>query len=478
MPAGGIEPKYRIIDADGGLLVEDVNEAGKRQDTDLEYQQSLASAGTYYVVVSDNDGVDSDRENDYTLELEFQEDPDLNEDNDHPSRATDLSSMACSRYWTGWVDIQGYLASSGDVDWYRINLEDCGRSVIEVNVEFDGQADLPDDLQASVRLVCESVQDECSADQDCMKLSRVCDSALDCQRIGNNCLAEGACSGAGVCMDSGYCGAIRISQSAPETVPDPDNAGSRIPNPDRGKLVFAAPLFGDTAAYIAVEDYHSDAYSLDHAYTLRVRVRRDQDLFESSEAYTAGPATDQDEIERHLQRAKEIPVHDCRAEADGGPECCGPDTWVQGFLSYSYDQDWYSYTHPCPGEDCMVQVHYEFDEGPSDFYMQIFEGGTPWFDNLSDTVDMENQAARSGYFGGLDADDYCFYAFQGHTGDPFYYYLTIRDTVFISEGREEDGTWDYSSEQAYRFCVEKISSGCNDPCVLYDGGCGVPVSNN
>jgi hypothetical protein len=173
-----------------------------------------------------------------------------------------------------------------------------------------------------------------------------------------------------------------------------------------------------------------------------------------------------------------VEVLDCTPEADGGPECCGSGTWVQGYLAYTYDQDWYSYRHPCPGRDCMVRVVYDFDQGPADFYLRVFQEGQAWFDNLSDTVEMETQSAESGYFGGLDADDYCFYAYQGHEGDPFFYYLAIRDTIYISEDNSEGGTWDWSADQAYRFCIEKIASECLEPCQLYEGECGAPASDD
>ena len=35
-------------------------------------------------------------------------------------------------------------------------------------------------------------------------------------------------------------------------------------------------------------------------------------------------------------------------------------------ISYEYDQDWYVYAHPCPGEDCTVRILYQVDAGPVD----------------------------------------------------------------------------------------------------------------
>ena len=237
-----------------------------------------------------------------------------------------------------------------------------------------------------------------------------------------------------------------------------------------GTTLLSSPLYwSGVPFFVAVADYQGNGYSADHQYTVRVRARRDPDLFEPTEAMTAGPPQSDDPVVEHVAFAEEVAVHDCTAA-----DCCDSTTWTEAYLSYAYDQDWYAYQHPCPTQDCMVRVNYEFDEGPVDFYMQVYEGMNPWFDNLADTTDPGDQPAKSGYFGGLNTDDYCFYAYQGHLGDPFYYYLPVRDTVYVSEDQEDDGTWDWSTAQGYRFCIEKIAAGCVDPCFLYDDGCGAP----
>ncbi|MCP4606122.1 MAG: hypothetical protein GY847_37355 [Proteobacteria bacterium] len=478
MPKGGIEPAYRIVDPNGDVMISNANEAGKREATSLSYLQALQSAGSYFVVISDDDNIDYDLETPYALEVSLEQDPDQNEANDHPSEATELSSLTCDNDWSDWINSEGYIGSSGDIDWYKINVDNCGRGVIEIDISFGSQKSLPEDLQASVRLVRNVDEEPCTVDQDCQKLStKRCEIDETCSQYGNNCLSEGVCAGTGVCLPTGQCGAALCSESAPLTITNPNNPLEQITNPERGKVLLSAPLFGLSPVYIAVEDYHGDAHSLDHAYTIRTRVRTDPDIREPSEVYAAGPADIDDEISAQTAVAKEVTVHDCTQETDGGLSCCGEDTWVEGYLSYKHDQDWYAYSHPCPQEDCMVRVLFEFDQGPVDFYMQIFRSTVPWFDNLSDTVEQDTQAAKSGYFGGLEADDYCFYAYRGHTGDPFWYYLVMRDTIFISEVREEDGTWDQSAEQAYRFCIEKVADGCHEPpCKNYDEGCGAPSS--
>ncbi len=473
MPVGGIEPAYRIVGPEGDDIVSDANEAGTREETDLTYLQALETEGIYYIVISDDDNMDHDGSTPYSLEFTLEEDPDPNEANDHPSEATELGLLTCAAEWSDWTSVQAYLGSSGDIDWYKIELETCGRSLLEVEVSFDQPATLPENLQATARLVLEREQDSCVVDQDCQKLAKTCELDLDCTRIGNTCLSEGVCAGAGVCLPGDICGVSFLSEAAPETVGDPPN---QTTNPNRGTVHFSAPINANLPAYIAVEDYHSDAYSIDHGYTLRTRVRKDPDTHEISESYTAGPPTIDDEPGAHIVHAKEVPVHDCigTGPADGGVSCCGPDTWEEGFISYSYDQDWYSYAHPCPGQDCMLRVLYDFGEGPVDFYMQVYQGESLWYDTLVDTFEQSNHAATSDVFGGLTADDKCFYGFSGHQGgdNPFFYYLVVRDTIYVSEGQEENGTWDFSSEQPYRFCIEKIADGCLEPCIQHDTGCG------
>ena len=156
--------------------------------------------------------------------------------------------------------------------------------------------------------------------------------------------------------------------------------------------------------------------------------------------------------------------------------CSSPNAqWTEGMISYEDDQDFYSYRHPCPGEDCMIKIYYEIDEGPVDFLWQIYQHNDLWFDPIVPVSELAVNAAISGVFGGLNEGDQCFYAWQGHGmgSEDFYYTLSIRD---LRPKR------DWSSEQKYRFCIEKAGNGCFEPpCeirepsegAVFDGGCSV-----
>ena len=123
----------------------------------------------------------------------------------------------------------------------------------------------------------------------------------------------------------------------------------------------------------------------------------------------------------------------------------------------------------------MVKIYYEVEEGPVDMLWQVYEGNNLWFDPIIPVSELEINAGLSGVFGGLEEGDRCFYAWQGHGRDGQHYYtLSIRD---LRPSR------DWSSEQHYRFCIEKAGNGCFEPpCQnreqpetgTQDGGCSVP----
>jgi hypothetical protein len=139
------------------------------------------------------------------------------------------------------------------------------------------------------------------------------------------------------------------------------------------------------------------------------------------------------------------------------PFCCGDEEsdWVEGSLSYEHDQDWYAYPHPCPGEDCMVRIVYQLDAGPVDHLMQVYTNTNLWFDTIIPIEEKDEHQAATGQIGGVGAGDRCFYAFQGHEANGQYFYaISIRDLL---------PRRDWSSEQKYRFCIEKVADGCLEP---------------
>ncbi len=506
MPVSGVAPAFRILNANGEVLASGENETGTKTATDIVYDLAIDSAEAWYVVILAKETEGHDAAVPYTLQVSVVADPDVNENNDHSETATALGTATCGAAWSDWMTAAGYIASKGDVDWYRVQASSCDRSVVEVDLAFNAPEALPAGFLSSVSLVREVAGATCEIDQDCQLLPVQCGNDLSCGYFGNSCLSQGVCGGAGICLPTGNCAAHWAIFTAEENA--------------RGTVHFAAPLQNWSATgdfYIAVSDRSGESYSVSVPYTLRSRVMNDLDRNEVTGAYSTRPPSEDDDISNHMAAAREVPVHDCTQTTSGGgdtdsdtstsvstdtsedaatetdtstdaqndtgnditapsliPGCCGENDWIEGYLSYTYDEDWYAYAHPCPGEDCMVRIVYDIGAGPVDTYVQIFQQGASWYDNLASVSEAANQSAISGSFGGVNAEK-CFYAFDGHVGDPFWYFISVRDTIFVNEQNTDGGIWDWSGDQRYRFCVEKVAAGCQKPCVTASNGeCDAP----
>lgn len=467
VPAGGYDPALTITDDGGAELLSLVNPAGRREATDLSWTLAVETATTLTLTIADDTNREHDPDTAWTLTYAVGSDPDLSEPNDHPDEAVDLGTGACGGGWDNVADHTGYVATSGDVDWLEVGLSSCGRGLLEATLDFDEAVPLPDGFVPTLRVVREVSGQACSIDQECAELDATCRDGLDCEGLGNTCLGNGQCAGAAVCLPTGNCGANLLVERAPEATPD--------------RVVLSAPLVDHDKVWLAVSEQGGDALAPTTPYALSVRTRTDPDAaVEPNNVYTAGPPTSS-AANRHSRRAVELEVKDCRPrdpDTDDTdvpePECCdSASDYVTGHLANAYDQDWFKYAHPCPGEDCMVRLHIEHDAGPVDVFAQVYRGTSLWYDEILGTTDMSTQPSRSVAYGGLDPSDECFYAYQGHSGDPFWYHVAVRDTVYKSRSDPTGGTWDWSPDQAYRICVEVIADGCAEPpCKLFSDGCG------
>lgn len=420
------------------------------QPTSLRWRVALEGTGAHHVVVSAAAGEDHDPEVGYDLELIPTEDPDAFEPNDHPTLASDQGLGLCGDDWDAVADHTAFLAAAGDIDWYRVGLQGCDPGVLEATVTLDDPDGAPLSFQPELRAVRAVADAPCAIDQDCTELPRTCGHDLDCEGVGNLCTGNGQCAGAGVCLPDGLCGANLLVEIAPVGVTD--------------QLTLSAPLRDLDEVWVTVADHQGDAW-MDGGYHLDIATRADPDPFEPNDVYTAGPPTSANSS-RHDDRAAELPVHDCTTG-----DCCDADTWEEGFIASRYDQDWFRYRHPCPGGDCMLRMHWRFDAGPVDVFTQVYRGTSLWFDFLTGTRELVHQNARAGEFGGLTASDECFYAYNGHNGNPYWYHLVLRDTVYVNSQDRQGGSWDWSADQGYGVCLEKLADSCFVPCTLTQGGC-------
>ncbi len=473
VPEGGgstWQPLVRVLSAEGDSLASETNPGVGA--TAIDTYVVLPEGGLHYVVVSDNDGLDADPDLGYALTVHVLEDLDVYEPNPNAAQATELATApppCAPGTWTDWIERSGTIGAEGDVDWFRLPIQGCDPGVIEAELELDlSLLSDPDawlaqsTVQASLAYIRADPLSACDEDAGCFALDRECGSSWDCAGVFNVCLPEGQCAGSGACLPEGDCGAIVVekhytAQSLPLSVTEP-------PPPNR--VVVSAPVFGGEALWLKVSDYQSNGAAPDVLYTLRVRIMGEPDLHEPSNVYSPDlPKGFPVKIQQPM--STDVPVHECVLPKEPTPvskgECCTDETWIEGTLSYENDQDWYRYVHPCPGEDCMVRVLFQLDGGPVDHLINIYRGKNLWFDTLTQLEEFELQQPLDAHFGGLEETDKCFYAYQSHVGNPFYYYLQLRDLA---------ATHDWDPGQGYRFCVEKVSHDCESPCRRYTDGCG------
>jgi hypothetical protein len=384
----------------------------------------------------------------------------------------------------------GTIGSPGDVDWFALPVMACAGGLVEAELRVATGGLSPDaawrrqqNVQASLSLVRSHPMSACDMDDTCRSLSQPCSNSYDCEGFFDACGSEGLCAGIRVCLPSGLCAANQIQRNytrlrIPDTITSP---------PPANTATISAPLPPDEIVYFRVSDFQSDGGDPNAAYSLRVRLRLEPDEHEPNNVYRNRLSSI--DVSRHSARAIPIPMHDCTAAppsdggvSDGGAgqgssmdsgmdgggtppppsgplDCCDETTWVTGSIGYEDDTDWFRFGHPCPGQDCMMRVHYQVDEGDTDHYIAVFQGTTGW-------GEASPGSGVSGSIGGLDEADRCFYAFREHSRP---YFIMVRDDA--RDAREHD------PDIRYRVCVERIARTCEPPCFDYPdgGGCGPPM---
>lgn len=465
MPVAKLSPLIRLQHADGDLVATRVNPSAAVRPTELILEAVLPKAGRYFAIVSDDDSKNADSEVSYTMTLTLLDDSDSNEPNGHPDTATALaaSPVTCGLDWSGWVEATGTVGAIGDNDWFSLPVTCATQGLIEAEVVMNTDAlsaterqVLAQNVQIALTFTRREPSSPCSGDLACQALTKSCDSEWDCSGLGNTCLPDGLCAGSGVCLPSGSCGADVVQRRF-----EPGDTAATTPH----RAAFTAPLFGDSVVFLRVADFQSNGSARDVTYRLRVRIRTEPDANEPNNVYAPTlladfPATIQ------TAASRPISVHDCTTDGISEPDCCGPDTWIEGYLSYENDLDFFHYTHPCPDEDCNLRIHYQLDAGPVDFVVNVYRGDDLWFGGvIGPRTESPTQSAMSGTYGGTSQ---CFYAYQGHTASesaPYSYHLGVRDLASVR---------DSSASQRYRLCVERVSRACDAPCKLYPDGCGQP----
>jgi len=478
------EPTLRLYNGADELIAMESNLSGSVRETAIDRYVVVGTGGDYWVQVSDDDGENADPNVTYQLGVSFIPDVDPNEPNNHPDEATPVSAqpLVCGGSWTGWMTLTGSIGSPGDNDWYAVPLQGCDKGVLEVEMAMNSpvgpaaQRALNAEVQASISVVRAHTDSPCQDDSECATLNIACEGPRQCNRYFGSCLPEGLCAGAVVCLPTGTCGGTVVQRRwrCEPSLAECQASSNAAPPPNMVRT--AIPILGEDLMYVRASDFQSDGAAPDVTYTLRVRVRSEPDPNEPDNIYLNELSQDINESRPGAGRGfRALNVLDCTTGS-----CCdsSPAGWLHGTLSTENDLDWLTYLHPCPGEDCTLRVRYETDPGAVDFVITVHQGDPEWF-TAFDTEELDNQPAHDGALGGTTAADSCFYAYHGHgDGEAFRYYISVRDIngLFPNTTTVDPLTHDWSSEQGWRLCVEKVSNICLEPPCQIDPerGCDVP----
>ena len=449
----------------------------------MDLTQPAPAAGTVFVTLGYVEGSAPDRrpEAGYKVTLGGRAETDPNEGpgrNDTPATATCLAGPAspCAALYSGtavtFKTQTGAIGSRGDRDFYLVRATSAP-AVIEAKVRIPATA-----MDLALDILEAHPASPCKTDADCSVLKVSCTTDDDCE-LSHQCVnaAAGACttSACRQCVAAGLCLPLPDSpgQSACGvtlfSVRDAD--GGMKTGADGSNLVQTAqPIFTAGPVYVIVHDSQDDQYDANVFYTLDVRVVPEPDANDASSDPTGrnnfyNPYPIQTtNLAPSKARAKDI-----TAQIKAG-------TSISGFISYQTDEDWYWFSHPCPGQDCGLVFEY-VQPGPSPvrpvFFMR--DEDLTLHESWTYAGTLPTTAPVTDVFGDGDCTE-CSFASQKHGvvvdagvvdgGPPDYrYYLQVRDA-----GADD---WDFSASGQYQFRLKAVTPGCPASCSEMGGGlCG------
>jgi len=444
----------------------------------LDLTQPAPAGGTLYVTFGYVDGSVPDRrpEAGYTVTLGGRAESDANEiptRNDTPATATCLAGPGspCAAVYSGtavtFKTQTGAIGSRGDRDVFLVRATSAP-AVIEAKVKIPATA-----MDLALDILEAHTASPCKTDADCSVLKVPCTTDDDCE-WSHKCVnaTAGACttSACRQCVASNLCLPLPDSpgQSACGvtlfSVHDAD--GGMKTGADGTNLVQTAqPIFNAGPVYVVVHDNQDDQYDAGVFYTLDVRVVPEPDPGDAS----SDPAARNNFYNPYPIQTTNLEPNRARAKDITAQILAG--TSIAGFISYQTDEDWYWFSHPCPGTDCGLVFEY-VQPGPSPvrpvFFMRTED--LTLHESWTYAGAVPTPAPITDVFGDGDCTE-CSFASKKHgaVGDAgtagYRYYLQVRDA-----GADD---WDFTASGQYQFRLKTVTPGCPASCSEMGAGtCG------
>jgi hypothetical protein len=359
----------------GSTLVGQYQAVSGATPTLLKRAGVISTGADYCLIVRDYMEEGADLQNKYHVSATVIAEPDANEQsarNDLPTTATDVS---------GGGSRNGYIATSGDADWYHV--AQAPGQLMEIRAQGGGSK-----LNLGMKIVYPHTTSPCSpgSGDSCAYLTGTttctlptdcpsnvcqrghcaleCESNLDCD---SHFCSAGACAGGGECLPEGQCSVTQFI--IPYDVTKPNDVHTVQP-------AMAA------SSYVLVYDTHSPPlYDDSAAYTFTFTKHAEPDSGEPDNFYNPfltieSPETDPDDV-----IAKNF---------EFGRTASGNS--ATGYISYEGDIDLIRFANPCGSGLCSIQVNvntsssldlvfFGYDEESLNFSWRHTEHGPVFGDN-------------------------------------------------------------------------------------------------
>lgn len=441
----------------------------------LDLTQAAPATGTLFFTFGYGEGSTPDRrpEAGYTVTLAGRAETDVNEvptRNDTPATATCLAGPGspCAALYSG-TDVTfktqtGAIGSRGDRDLFSLRATSAP-AVIEAKLRIPATA-----MDLALDILEAHTASPCKTDADCSVMKVACTTDDDCE-WSHKCVnaTAGACTttacrqcvAAGLCLplpDSpgqGACGVTLFS------VRDADG-GMKTGADGTNLLQTAQPIFNVGPVYVVVHDNQDDQYDPNVSYTLDVRVVPEPDVNDAS----LDPTARNNFYNPYPIQTTNLAPNKARAKDITAQIAAG--TSIAGFISYQTDEDWYWFSHPCPGTDCGLVFEY-VQPGPSPvrpvFFMRTED--LALHESWTYAGSVPTSAPVTDVFGDGDCTECSFAAKKDVAVAPatYKYYLQVRDA-----GADD---WDFTASGQYQFRLKTVTPGCPASCSEMGAGtCG------
>ncbi len=460
---------YKFTSSDGTVLGEGQAPA---QTAPLSTQLMVKAAGTYYVTLSYPAGTIPSRSSSAAYSLSFGSTTNPDTVNNHtiatavcPGGGSGPCTMAFSGTSVTLPTQTSYISVPGQRDYYRVDVTSGAALVLQIELTSAASTS----VKYAVDLLTADPSSACQADTDCVALNQPCTYAVndagtstttDCE-LSHACLPPGnygfcpssstkcsLCQGAGLCIPSasgggGFC-------AIPQYLSAFDPAGKLL----GGSTVSTAqPLFSNATYYVNVHDASYRNTDLKNPYSLVLTMAPELDTYDQSTT-----AADRNNFYDPYPGAFSIETPNTARAVDITSQLKA-GTPVTGYISYQADDDWFSFQHPCPGQNCALDFTWT-QPGPSKvqvaFYMldqdlTLHESfaytGTPTTSLTAPVVSsFDNQSCSQCSFASATESD----------GGPYTYYLRIADV--------SQKNWDFSGSGQYSVTVTEGAVGCPAAC--------------